>query len=271
CQANRAFVILVVNPDQPNEKDQQTVDNIPVSGGSWKATLVVPPGTPPGLAQLDSGCGTPDNVQMDYELETFCVLPSSCAPPAPAPSAVTTVPGAATTTPRAVATLPTATSPSTTPTTSAVASPPSTASATTTTNGACVVTTSPTGTVAAGTATIIHGSGCRTASEVGIQSTFTRLAAVTPDATGAFTVTVTIPSDTSRVPLGTHQIVVRADSAVVGSSPAFTVTAPAGGTSTGGRSGFPTTGSDHLPWVAVAVALLAVGQCLTLLRAPRVR
>ncbi|MCA1844761.1 MAG: hypothetical protein LC792_16520, partial [Actinobacteria bacterium] len=123
---------------------------------------------------------------------------------------------------------------------------------------ACVVRTNPTGTVAAGAAVTVQGTGCRSASEVGIQSAFIRLATVTPDATGAFTITVTIPSDTTQLPLGTHQIVVRAANGVVlGSSTGFSVTASTGGS-------LVRTGVDALLIALLGTVALAVGSYLRL-------
>jgi hypothetical protein len=104
----------------------------------------------------------------------------------------------------------------------------------------------------------VAGTGCLGAREVGIHSTYVRLATVTPDATGRFAVTVSIPSDASRLPPGGHHLVVLgADRTMLASTPAIAVTAV-------GAAPLARTGSDALLVALVATVALALGSHLRL-------
>jgi hypothetical protein len=104
----------------------------------------------------------------------------------------------------------------------------------------------------------VQGSGCRGATEVGIQSDFVRLAAVTPDANGAFGPTVVVIP--SNIGAGSHQVVVRGANAVTLGSKTITVTAT--GAATTGT--LVRTGMNVVLVALVATAALALGSWMRL-------
>lgn len=120
-------------------------------------------------------------------------------------------------------------------------------------------------TIVAGSANCSPGFAAGATVEITLESDPVHLATVRADADGQFSTPVTIPADATP---GSHSVVATGQGAS-GSTPTIragltVMSGTAGARAEGAAGGLPFTGSDSLPLVWIALALLTVGTAFVL-------